>query len=78
MKVELTATEFETALQRRYKGKNCSLSIPRYDTVHGLVDEITLDVKNPPEVIIQMNERRYTVSPECITECLKKLKNGNT
>lgn len=72
---QITVQEFQQKISQAYKGKTCSLSIPGYETVNGLVDEITLNVSSrEPEVIIQMNDRRYTVSPESISECLKQLR----
>ncbi len=65
-------------LEQKFKGKHCSYSFPGYKTVYGMVDEICIDVLNPQEVILQINNRRYTMSAEDIDECLKLLKNGDT
>lgn len=73
----LTPIQFQQRMEAKYKGKNCSLQIPGYKQVQGLVDEIIF-FGTKWEIVIQMNDRRYTVSPESIKECLKLLKNGDT
>ena len=76
---QYTATEVETMLSKKFKGKNCSLEIPGYKTVYGMVDRLAFEtVRKQHTIVIIINETRYTVSLEALHDCLKILGNGNT
>jgi len=66
--------EAESILEDKYKGNNCSLDIPGYPTVYGMVDGISIETERGAEiVIIYIHDKRYTVSIECLSECLNLL-----
>ena len=72
---KITLQQAESILETKYKGVVCSFSYPGYDTVYGKVDQIAIEtVKSEPQVVIQMNSKRYTCSPDSLRDCLKVLK----
>jgi hypothetical protein len=79
---QLNLDEAEAVLRLRFKGKLCSFTYPGYSTVYGMVDEISFDTlklaEKLKEVVIIMGTKRYSVSLECLHECLKLTKRGIT
>lgn len=73
MSKQLTHKQAEEILTRNYVNKIVSFTYPGYDPVYGKVDEISIDTTHDPEVVIQMNDTRYTCSPESLKQCLKLL-----
>lgn len=67
--------EAEQVLKDYYLNKIASFKYPGYKVVYGKVDNIAIEGM---EVIIHMNETRYTCSFECLQECLKLTTNGDT
>lgn len=75
MGTKLNLREAEELLACRYNGKWCSFEYPGYDVVHGLVNDIAIDITKPePIVVVKMNDKRYTCSVPDLKECLKLLK----
>lgn len=73
-----TQSEVEEALATRYLNRFVCFTLPGYTPVHAKVDRISIEVLREPLVIIMMNDKRYTCSPEELQESLKLLTNGNT
>lgn len=71
---QLTHGAAEELLGTRFRGRYCKFHYPGYDAVYGMVDEISIQELGEPLVIIQMNNKRYEVSPESLNECLTLLK----
>ena len=70
--------EVENILTKMFKGKRCSFTRPGKETIYGIVSAMAIDTKVLPqkEVLIFIDHRRYSVSIECLHECLKII-NGN-
>ena len=68
MSLQITRQQAEQILHNRFYNKVVSFSYPGYTIVYGKVDEIAIE---GAEVIIQINKKRYTCSPESLKECLK-------
>jgi hypothetical protein len=74
VKGKINRREAEKLLEDKFKGNNCSFTYPGYPTVYGMVDSIGIETeKGEKNVIIVMNNKRYSVSIECLHECLKLL-----
>jgi hypothetical protein len=74
MTKQITLQEAEDLLEKRFTGRYCSFEYPGYDTVYGMVDRISIQNIDEPLVVILMNDKRYTVSPESLNDCLTLLK----
>lgn len=66
-----TRAQLEEKFELKYKGHWITFSYPGYKPVTGRVDEIAVD--HHGMVIIQMNNNRYTVSPDGVNETIKVL-----
>lgn len=66
-----TRQEAEDFFTKQYKGHIVSFSYPGYDTIHGMCDNIAFDERNGGELILSINEKRYTCSFESIKDCVK-------
>lgn len=73
-----TMKELETVLEKKYKGKYCTFQYPGYNLVHGIVDSIVVDTLKLPlqEILIRINDTLYSVSFDCLKECLQIVKHG--
>lgn len=72
---QITRVEAENILEKKFKGKNCSFTYPGYKTIYGMVDSIAIEIERKVStVIIVINDKKYTVSIECLHDCLKLLK----
>lgn len=67
---KISREQAEKILHERFVNKCVSFTYPGYQTVHGKIDSIAVE---KGEIIIQMNNTRYTCSPESLNECLKLL-----
>lgn len=74
MSHKITRKQAEQILKERFYGKNCSFEYPGYKTVYGMVDQVAIEDQ---EIIIQINGKRYTCSPEALNECLTLLNNND-
>jgi len=74
-----TINEVESILNKMFKGRWCSFEYPGKSLVYGIVDYIVVDIRQLPakEFKISMGNKLYSVSTECLHECLKVL-NGST
>lgn len=68
--MKITRQQAEKILRYRFVNKCVKFSYPGYKPVLGKVDEVAIE---KGEVIIQMNNTRYTCSPESLNECLTLL-----
>lgn len=71
---KVTLEQMEEALIQKFKGKNCSFTYPGYQTVYGLVDEITINVLDKTECVLIMKSKRYTFELSSLKEHLQLLK----
>jgi len=70
MKKLVTRQEAEAILYKRFYNKIVNLKLPGYSIVCGKMNNIAF---NGVEIIMHINEKRYTCSPECLNECLTLL-----
>ncbi len=77
MSKQISKQQAEKLLHDKFYNKMVSFKYPGYDIVYGKVDQICIDHNS--EIVIQMNGKRYTCSPESLKECLTLLTklNGN-
>jgi hypothetical protein len=68
---EYTRPQLEEKLSGKYKNRVVTITYPKYPPVTGKIDEVAVD--HHFNVIIQMNNKRYSISPECVYECVKLL-----
>jgi hypothetical protein len=73
MKTKVSKQEANQVLKRRFRAKRITISLPGYPPVSGIVSRVMVDDLTDRDVIIMMNDRRYSVSLECLNECVKIL-----
>lgn len=66
----VTREQAEKILHDRFYNKMVSFKYPGYPAIQGKVDDIAFD---GVEIIVQINDKRYTCSVECLNECLTLL-----
>jgi hypothetical protein len=73
---KISLAQAEEVLHKRYYKRYVKLTIPGYEPVHGRIDNIAIDTSKAPVIVLDVNDKRYTVSPECLKECIEFLKAG--
>lgn len=73
-KKQYTRQEVEDFFTRQFKGHIISFSYPRYDTIYGMCHEVAFDERNGGELILHINDTRYTCSLESVNECVKLIR----
>jgi len=68
-----TRQELEQLLHDHYYGKFCHLALPLQQEVYGICDGIAVDHNGI--IIINMKDRRYECSLECLKDYFKVLSN---
>lgn len=71
---KINQQQAEQILYKNYYNKFVSFEYPGYPIIYGKVDNIGIEVIDSPLVVIQINNIRYTCSPESLKQCLKLLK----
>jgi hypothetical protein len=80
---KVSKKEFDALLEKRYKGKYVKFSYPGYKDVYARCERIVTGepgTRDDGTILIFLNDKRYSISPEMLIECLTLLKpdNGNT
>lgn len=66
-----TRDELEKKFEKMYRNRCIRLTYPGYPPAVGKVDVVAVDHNG--NLVIQMNEKRYQVSLESVTEVIKLL-----
>lgn len=67
---KISRQEAEQILTDRFYGKNVKFSYPGYKDVYGMMGTMAVERQ---EIIMLINGRKYTCSPEALNECLTLL-----